>query len=64
MLQSLIADGSLPAGFANDDGVGLLYRGTSMVEALAERADAGAYKVERTAGNAVAETPLDVRRVA
>ena len=63
MLQSLIADGSLPTGFATDDGAGLLYRGTSMVEALAERADAGAYKVERTVGNAVAETPLDVRRV-
>jgi peptidase E len=28
LFQSLIADGTLPAGYATDDGVGVLYRGT------------------------------------
>lgn len=64
LFQSLIADGSLPAGYATDDGAGLLYRGTEMVEALRETDGAGAYYVERggAAGTAV-ETPLDTRRL-
>jgi peptidase E len=61
--QSLIADGTLPAGHATDDGAGLLYRGTELVEVLTERDDARAYRVEAdAAGNAV-EEPLDVRRL-
>jgi peptidase E len=63
LFRSLVADGTLPSGFATDDGAGLLYRGTSMVEALAERGDAGAYRVERRPDGTVAETPLDVRRI-
>lgn len=63
LFQSLIADGTLPAGYATDDGVGLLYRGTDMVEALAERDSAGAYWVERTPGDTALEKPLDVRRI-
>jgi len=37
----------LPAGFATDDGVGLHYRGTELVEAVADRPGAKAYRVER-----------------
>lgn len=63
LFRSLVADGTLPSGFATDDGAGLLYRGTEMVEALAERGNARAYRVQHGPGNTVVETPLDVRRV-
>ena len=63
LFQSLIADGTLPAGYATDDGAGLLYRGIEMVEALTERSHAGAYRVEPGPNHTAFETPLDVRRV-
>jgi peptidase E len=63
LFQSLIADGTLPAGYATDDGAGLLYRGTEMVEALTERNNAGAYRVEPGPNHTALETPLDIRRV-
>lgn len=63
LYESLVADGSLPPGYATDDGAGLLYRGHAMVEALAEHGNAGAYRVERGPDNTAVETPLDVRRV-
>ncbi len=48
LYHRLVADGTLPAGYATDDGVGLVYRGTDLVEAVADRPDAAAYHVERT----------------
>jgi len=63
LFQSLIADGTLPAGYATDDGAGLLYRGTEMVEAYAERDGAGAYFVERGPDGTAVETELDVTRL-
>jgi len=61
MFQSLIADGTLPAGYATDDGAGVLYRGTEMVEALSERDGAGVYWVERAPDGAAVETELETR---
>lgn len=43
----LVADGTLPGGYATDDGVGLLYRGAQMTEALTEVKGKGAYLVTR-----------------
>ncbi|NYI92547.1 peptidase E [Amycolatopsis endophytica] len=63
LFQSLIADGTLPTGYATDDGAGLLYRGTAMAGALAERAGAGAYRVARGPDGTATEERLDVRRV-
>jgi len=63
LLQSLVGDGTLPPGFATDNGAGLLYRGTEMVEALAERDGAGAYRVDRGTDGRARETPLEVRRL-
>lgn len=62
LFQRLIAEGILPSGYATDDGAGLLYRGTELVEALAETDAAGAYHVQPGPGGAV-ETRLDVRRL-
>jgi len=63
LFQSLIAAGTLPMGYATDDGAGLLYQGTDLVEALTERVGAGAYRVRANPGGGVTEEPLDVRRL-
>jgi peptidase E len=61
LYQSLIAQGALPAGYATDDGVGLLYRGTELVETVTEVDGKGAYHVERAANGTAVETRLDPR---
>ena len=63
LFHALVADGTLPAGYATDDGAGVLYRGTTMVEALTERDGARAYRVETASPGGAVETPLDVTRV-
>ena len=63
LFQQLVADGTLPAGYATDDGVGVLYRGIEFAEALAEKDGAGAYYVERGPDSRAVETALDVRRL-
>lgn len=63
LFQSLIADGSLPAGYATDDGVGVLYRGTAFVEAVTEVDGKAAYHVERGADGQAVETRLVTRRL-
>jgi len=63
LFQSLIADGTLPAGYATDDGVGLHYRGTDLVESVTEQDGKGAYFVERGADGQAVETRLDPRRL-
>ena len=56
-----MADGRLPAGYAADDGAGLVFRGTDLVEVVTSRPDAHGYRVERgPAGDAV-ETVLPAR---
>jgi peptidase E len=61
LFHACIADGRLPAGFATDDGVGLLYRGTEMVEALTEVDGKGAYHVGRGPDGQAAETRIEPR---
>jgi peptidase E len=61
LFQALIADGTLPTGFATDDGVGVLYHGSEVVEALTEIEGKGAYLVERGPDGTAVETRLDVR---
>ena len=63
LFHRLVGDGTLPTGYATDDGAGLLYRGTELVEALAERPRAGAYRVEAYGTGGAVETALDVRRL-
>lgn len=63
LFQALVADGTLPPGYATDDGAGLLYRGTEMIEALAERGSARAYWVEPSPDGTAMETPLDARKI-
>jgi peptidase E len=63
LFQQLVADGTLPAGYATDNGVGLHYQGTEFVEALSETDDKAAYFVERAADGTAAETRIGPRRL-
>ena len=63
LLHRLVADGTLPTAYATDDGAGLLYRGTELVEALSELPEAAAYRVERGADGAAVETRIEPRRL-
>jgi peptidase E len=64
LLHGLVADGVLPTSYATDDGVGLYYEGTELVEAVAERPDVAAYKVERGPDGRAVETRIEPRRLA
>lgn len=55
LYQSLVADGTLPGGYATDNGVGLLYRGTEMTEALTESRGKAAYRITRDGDHACEE---------
>jgi peptidase E len=60
MFQKLVSDGTLPDGYATDDGVGLVYRHTQLVEAVSEMRGKRAYSVIRDGAIAVVE-PLETR---
>jgi peptidase E len=45
--HELVGAGELPAGYAADDGVGLLFRGTTFVEAISSRQAARAFRVAK-----------------
>jgi hypothetical protein len=63
LFQTLIADQTLPSGYATDDGVGLLYRCTEFIEAVAETDGKAAYHVQRGTDGSAEETELEVRRI-
>jgi peptidase E len=50
LFQKLIGSGEIPAGYATDDGVGIVYHGTEYVEAVTEVRGKGAYWVSRDGG--------------
>jgi peptidase E len=60
-MHRFIGDGTLGDGYATDDGAGLLYRGTSLVEVVADREGARGYELRRAADGSVTETPLPTR---
>ena len=64
LYHQLVAEGVLPGGHATDDGVGLVYRGTDLVEAVADRPGKSAYRVERGPDGTALETVVEPRRLA
>jgi peptidase E len=60
LFQSLVADGTLPAGIACDDGAAAHYTDDTLAEIVADRAGARGYRVEWTDGG-VSETVLPTR---
>ncbi len=61
-IHAAVAAGVLPRTYCTDDGAGLLYRGTELVEAVTERRGSGAYVVVRDDSSGTAqEEKLDTR---
>jgi peptidase E len=60
-MHRLIGDGTLPDGYATDDGAGLVYRGTRLAEAVADKEGPLGYELKRAADGSVTETPLPTR---
>ena len=58
LLHRLIADGTLPAGYATDDEVGLHFLGTELHRVVAARPGPKAYRIELV-GSQVRETVLE-----
>jgi peptidase E len=66
LYQSLVASGELPSGWATDDGVGLHFAGTELVDVVSDRPDAYAWQVEAAvSGNhaGILETRITPRRL-
>jgi peptidase E len=61
LFNSLVARGELPTGYATDDGVGLVYRGTELAEVVSEEDGKAAYRVEPDGAGGVIETLLEPR---
>jgi peptidase E len=61
LLHRLVAEGTLPTSHATDDGVGLVYEGTELVEAVSDRPGAAAYVVERGPDGTALETRIEPR---
>ncbi|MCC8244844.1 peptidase E [Saccharothrix luteola] len=63
-IHAAVAAGVLPVTHCTDDGAGLVYHGTELVEAVSERPTGGAYVVRRDESSGTAqEESLDVRRL-
>ena len=60
-MHQLIGNGTLPDGYATDDGAGLVYRGTELVEVVADREGPRGYELKRAPEGTVTETPLPTR---
>ncbi|WP_460703949.1 hypothetical protein [Luteococcus sediminum] len=54
-MHQWVASGELPETHCSDDGVGLVYYGTQLVDAVAERPGAHGYVVRREGDRAVEE---------
>ena len=61
LLQQLVGEGTLPAGYAADEQVGLHYVGTEFVQAVSYRKDAGAYRIEPDGSGGAKETVIEPR---
>jgi peptidase E len=61
IMHELIGNGTLPDGYATDDGAGLVYRGTELVEVVADHEGPQGYELKRAPDGTVTETPLPTR---
>ncbi|MFB4315617.1 Type 1 glutamine amidotransferase-like domain-containing protein [Actinomadura sp. 21ATH] len=64
LLQQLVGEGTLPAAYAADEGVGLHYVGTEFVQAVSCVRGAGAYRVEPDGPGTAKESRIDPRLLA
>jgi peptidase E len=64
LLQRLVADGTLPDGYAADEAVALHYVGTELVQAVTYVEGRGAYHVAADGAGGVKETRIEPRLLA
>ncbi len=63
LFQSLVADGTLDAGIACDDGAAAHFVDDELAEIVADRPGAYGYRVEQAADGTARETELDTHRL-
>ena len=61
LYQRLVAEGALPGGLACDDGAGAHFMDDALAEVVADRPDAGAYRVDPDGAGGFTETAIPVR---
>ena len=61
LMQQLVASGTLPLSYCTDDGTGLHYVGTDLVEAVAELPGRSVWRVAPDGAGGVTETRLPTR---
>ncbi len=61
LYQRLVAEGTMPPGYAADDGAALVFDGTDLAEVVASRPAARGYRVERGSHGDAIETELPTR---
>jgi peptidase E len=59
--HEVVGSGELPDGYAADDGVGLLFEGRDLVEAVTSLPGSSAFRIERRRGSDVEETQIRPR---
>jgi hypothetical protein len=64
LLHRLIADGTLPSGYAADEAVALHYVGIEFVQAVSYVEGRGAYDIEPDGAGGVKETLIEPRLLA
>jgi len=61
LYRRLVADGTLPGGIGCDDGAAGHFIDETLAEQVADRPEAGVYRVEPDGGGGWVETPLETR---
>jgi dipeptidase E len=59
--RRMVQDGELPAGWAADDGAGLVFEGKRLREVVSSRPEATAYRVRKGRDGTVQEVALQAR---
>jgi len=60
-IHRLISEGALPEGYATDNGTGLVFEGTDLVDCVSEVEGAATWRIVRRSDGSVEETPLPTR---
>jgi len=60
-IHALIGDGTLPDGYASDDGTGLVFEGTQLVDCISETEGATTWQLTRQPDGTVLEVALPTR---
>jgi peptidase E len=63
-IHRLISDGTLPDGYASDNGTGLIFEGTQLTDCVTETEGATTWQLSRRPDGSISEVPLPTRLLA